>query len=345
MSRSEQRRIVRRNLRVETLENRLLLAGDTLRQNVIHPEDANGDGVPTALDALVIINELNGATNTGSPNEVNADVNGDGVVTPSDVLRVINSVNSRRRASGVPHGQRISALEKAKANGTLPAGITTEQADEILATLKHGGRPEHGDRYRDGKMINLKALAESLPDPSLDSSIPVTPATQQPASQPLMSEPDSSEGHVSLDLFESAQNDLTDNELWQAANSTLNSVEQDALSERVGQALSTALQDVYTNDEFREWIDRELYERWLNALEDEEAMPQQILLEIQAFRSTLGDMHEQIAQMFARLDLEAILENLPDLDILVTASTPQQTESAHDEAIAELVTSQVLRPF
>lgn len=345
MSQSERRRIGRRNLRIEALESRLLLAGDALRQNIIHPEDANGDGIPTALDALIIINELNDEAPPASPAAANADVNGDGAVTPGDVLYVINSVNQRRTRSGVSRGQRIATLEKAIANDALPSGVTGEQADEILATLKHGGSPELGDRYRNGKMVNVRALSDSLPDAAGEANEPVTPPVGEPSNQPLNTKGGPAENETLQDLLGSAQQDLTDHELWQNIESTLDPVEEDALATQVRQALAENLRDAYADEAFRESVDREMYERWLTQLENGEVPPEQILFEIQAFRSTLGTVHEQIAQVFARLDLQAILENLPDLDIVVEAVTPQHVQTPNDEAVTELVTGKVFRPL
>jgi hypothetical protein len=68
--------------------------------------DVNNDGYITALDALIVINELNtkGAmrlTGTGSGPFV--DVDADGYMSPSDSLRVINWLNSH--PGGVNHGE------------------------------------------------------------------------------------------------------------------------------------------------------------------------------------------------------------------------------------------------
>jgi len=345
MSRSKPVRVGRRNLRIEALESRLLLAGDVLRQNIIHPEDANGDGIPTALDAIIIINELDDEGPSDSPATTNADVNGDGVVSPSDVLYVINSLNRRRISSSVSRGQRIATLEKAIANDALPLGVTGDQADEILVTLKRGGSPELGDRYRNGKMVNLKALTDSLADPAGTANDPTTPSNEEPLSQPLNTKSGTTKNEGLQDQLGSAQHDLTVNNLWESIESTLEPVEEDALAIRVRQSLAENLRDAYADEAFREWIDRELYERWITQLDSGDAQPQHILLEIQLARSTLGTMHEQVAQVFARLELRAILENLPDLGIIVEAVAQQYVETPHDGAVAELVAGNVFRPF
>lgn len=55
---------------------------------VFNPNDVNGDGFVSPMDALYVINELNGST-AGS---FSTDVNNDGVVSPIDALLVINDL-------------------------------------------------------------------------------------------------------------------------------------------------------------------------------------------------------------------------------------------------------------
>ena len=75
--------------------------------NANNPEDINGDGLVSPIDALVIINDLNinGAreltilSDSESPPPY-LDANGDGWVTSIDALRVINLLNARSNAEG-----------------------------------------------------------------------------------------------------------------------------------------------------------------------------------------------------------------------------------------------------
>ncbi len=71
------------------------------RRNVLFPQDVNGDGIVTEVDALQIINQLNliinGNTSIDAPTvtgESFYDVNGDGLLTAVDALQVINYLNS-----------------------------------------------------------------------------------------------------------------------------------------------------------------------------------------------------------------------------------------------------------
>ena len=81
---------------METLERRLMLSADW--RNPVNVMDVNQDGTITALDALMVINELG----RGGARELDArppessspfvDVNGDGSVTALDALLVINAL-------------------------------------------------------------------------------------------------------------------------------------------------------------------------------------------------------------------------------------------------------------
>ncbi|WP_231603365.1 dockerin type I domain-containing protein [Neorhodopirellula pilleata] len=83
--------------------------------NPDYPEDVNGDGDASALDALIIINFLNefnpGPVGPGDP-AMGYDVNGDGQVTALDALLVINELNANGGGTGVvnnePGGEPIA---------------------------------------------------------------------------------------------------------------------------------------------------------------------------------------------------------------------------------------------
>jgi hypothetical protein len=145
---------------IERLEDRQLLAGD-IYHNFTIPEDSDGNGSIDPLDALVIVNQLNGgatsrvSTPDRSPQLL--DVDGDRSLTPLDALMVINHLNlsngdvtGSMRASRVNVERRIERIEWSIANDTLPPNMTIENAQNILDTLRLGGRPELGDRIVDG---------------------------------------------------------------------------------------------------------------------------------------------------------------------------------------------------
>ena len=84
----------KRSMRIESLENRRLLAW----QNPIAPMDVNDDGVVSALDALQVVNHLNSTQSDSAQVSGQAappyyDVNDDGAVSALDALIVINELN------------------------------------------------------------------------------------------------------------------------------------------------------------------------------------------------------------------------------------------------------------
>lgn len=72
-------------------------------QNPDRPEDVNGDGVITAVDALIIINMLNNGeqlpdeppSDSGGEPPYHPDVSGDDKLTPLDALLIINRLNNQ----------------------------------------------------------------------------------------------------------------------------------------------------------------------------------------------------------------------------------------------------------
>ncbi len=88
----------------ETFDITVVL-GRSAHHNYNLPQDVNGDGYVSPIDALIIINEINsnGAHpipigGEGEPPTHRIDVNGDGMITPIDVLLIINLLNERSMA-------------------------------------------------------------------------------------------------------------------------------------------------------------------------------------------------------------------------------------------------------
>jgi hypothetical protein len=81
---------------------------DLTWQNVSRPTDVNDDGVVSAIDALIVINFINGfgSQRLTAPTPAFApppfwDVSGDGNVTPIDALIVINEINASSTAAKI----------------------------------------------------------------------------------------------------------------------------------------------------------------------------------------------------------------------------------------------------
>jgi hypothetical protein len=161
-----------RRLAVESLESRSLLAADCFH-NFMMPEDADGSGDVSPLDALAIINGLNTAR-FGVEGESAAtnravkmmDVDADGNLSPLDALVVINYLNESSagnpaRPSHIDVERRMAWLEQSLATGRLPSSYTVHEAFEALATLRAGGRPEMGQAWIDGRLRELKPSTDS----------------------------------------------------------------------------------------------------------------------------------------------------------------------------------------
>lgn len=147
-----------RRLLVEKLENRSVLASDCFH-NFMLPEDTDGSGSVSPLDALAVINQINsGSTDAANaPTSKLVDVNGDDSLSPLDALSVINYLNAEttdatttRRSSHIENEKRIEKIERDIERNKLPPNQTLEQARQTLETLKAGGRPELGDRIVNG---------------------------------------------------------------------------------------------------------------------------------------------------------------------------------------------------
>jgi hypothetical protein len=105
-----------RRLNSEKLENRSLMASD-IAHNFILPHDVNDDNSVTAVDALVVINELNRGgrkAEDGAHNKFH-DVNDDSNLNAMDALQVINRLNS-------------SASQPVKEQATSIRGTTNARA-------------------------------------------------------------------------------------------------------------------------------------------------------------------------------------------------------------------------
>lgn len=92
---------MKRMLRLESLEQRQLMAGDLMPfHNSIAAADVNGDFSISPLDALVVINRLNtqgsGSLAGQSPTDINSfvDTDNDNNLSPLDALIVVNAINN-----------------------------------------------------------------------------------------------------------------------------------------------------------------------------------------------------------------------------------------------------------
>ena len=159
-------------LRFERLEARAVLAaGLDSNHNAWLPEDANGSGEVTPLDALVVINEIarSGPAVTVTSNSM-ADVNADGSVTPLDALMILNRI-SRVQSGGseisaVPLEVRIERLASDIENGALPSNLDPTTAVAMLEMLKTGQYPEVTD-----DLVNVGSGEDIVDDTQVDDEL------------------------------------------------------------------------------------------------------------------------------------------------------------------------------
>ncbi len=132
----------------ERLESRQLLASDCGYHNSFTPEDVDEDRVVSAIDALVVINELNvgnigpicNAQSNSPSGEANSnapiskiDVDDDGNLTPLDALLVINEINFQTAQASVSAASTSSfSAQLSPVESLGPAALLTAQEVEVL---------------------------------------------------------------------------------------------------------------------------------------------------------------------------------------------------------------------
>ena len=92
-------------------------------RNAANPLDVNADGIVSAIDPLLVINELNGNGARALPSNVASvgtsfiDVSGDNYLSSLDALLIINYLNQEAGASGEPDAASAAAAVYAAASG------------------------------------------------------------------------------------------------------------------------------------------------------------------------------------------------------------------------------------
>lgn len=117
-------------------------ASPASQTNALNKYDVNNDGVVTALDALIVINQINtgaqpfrSASLTLTPPFM--DVNGNNVVTAGDALEVINYVNAHPPGHGEGEGESFDA---ALAGSDYSGGSVDDSLISLLAADTPAGK-------------------------------------------------------------------------------------------------------------------------------------------------------------------------------------------------------------
>ncbi|MBO88741.1 MAG: hypothetical protein CMP14_04405 [Rickettsiales bacterium] len=156
------RRLRYKKLRYEHLENRLLLAADIgLYQNPLDSVDVNNDSYISPLDALHIINELNGAVLDSDKISAFYDTSGDGILAPVDALTVINDLNHPELSDDLFSDKIEIAADYLEANHDLIDQQLIPISDQIIGL--HEKFQTVADTIRDQLDLFLEFSIENTP--------------------------------------------------------------------------------------------------------------------------------------------------------------------------------------
>ncbi|WP_417729952.1 matrixin family metalloprotease [Rosistilla oblonga] len=145
--------------------------------NLYNPTDVNGDSATTAIDALMILNQINrGTAAIESDSDAMYDTNGDGSVTAIDALTVINALN----LGTVDTSQvvTIEGEEEAELDDSLD-GETEEISDEVDVELDPvddvDDTLDSGDAEDEETLDPVDDGTESVDDPTAEDDDSLEP--------------------------------------------------------------------------------------------------------------------------------------------------------------------------
>jgi hypothetical protein len=155
---------------VQTLEARQLLAANVVEaHNVNLPEDVNGNGEVTAIDALIVMNAM-GPAHPDAPSDppMFRDVTNDGELTTLDALWVINLIARQRLLADEarhdhPHGDQVRSIDGTGNNLLAPTLGSTHTALRRLVDAAYAdgiSEPSGGDRVSAREISNLVSAQE-----------------------------------------------------------------------------------------------------------------------------------------------------------------------------------------
>ncbi len=126
-------------------------------QNSSFPQDVDGDGEATALDALIIVNRLNrlGDGENSIPNDgFFTDVNGDFKVTALDALQVINYISTKNgsgEAEATPQAVQVPTVRTLEDDTDAAfADLSVDEVAKLVANDDSSGQSTPA-----GPMINV----------------------------------------------------------------------------------------------------------------------------------------------------------------------------------------------
>jgi len=344
-----------RRLQIEGLECRRVLATDGLwLHNPGNPEDTNQDGIVSPGDALIVVNRLNGSNGEDSGARFLPDVDGDGSFSPRDALLIINRLNSRSRESGVTPGERAARLRPAIESGRLPPHLSPEEAREMLATLERGGRWELGERFRDGRLVNLGAEREELLSDEDETSAPVI-------TNPIEPDEFSVGQDDPVEQLAPEPEDLRDDEIAPVLpplNTVFSRVDRfrdgsaevedarEQSTDTLRTELAQRLREAAEQEDLPAWIQPDRLRRLAATIENSESPIRDIVAQLREAYAEHAEWAGRIARIFSRLDVDAIVEQLRvDLSTLLAAHAGRRPATEREAIFAEFVRAAAVSLF
>ncbi len=167
------------------------IAGSSPWQNPLRSVDVNADGFVTALDVLLIVNDLNNngarrlsGTEQSPPPYI--DVSGDGFVSALDVLLVVNHINRNGSGEGESESGSGGASQFSDSGRQLPLAVPPEgvppfsgstSADPASAGLAFSGSAFSGSAFSgsglpaaEGEPDELEKLVGKLESPLMENA-------------------------------------------------------------------------------------------------------------------------------------------------------------------------------
>jgi hypothetical protein len=135
-------------------------------QNPTLPADVNDDNLVTAIDALIVINEMarreaSGEAASTSDRQYYLDVNGDGYISAVDALQVINRLNEQTQPSSEP---LVVAPIQQSSSTVVASSITDVLVGDLVGEAKVIGSANDPANAMDLPMVDLSVDADHESD-------------------------------------------------------------------------------------------------------------------------------------------------------------------------------------
>jgi hypothetical protein len=134
--------------------------------NLANPTDVNGDESTTALDALIIINQLSQSSSADNASADNAsisgmcDTNADGAITALDALTVINAMDADDSDSETSDNMITIEEEETPSDEEIVIDEDSSEDDNIVDDSDDGETSDEEDTSNDEEMVDDGGLLD-----------------------------------------------------------------------------------------------------------------------------------------------------------------------------------------